>query len=255
MQKPIITIGDSFTFGYGVNPKESVSAHIGAYNAGLWGRPFNSHNYAYQFIEPIIEHETVVWMIYPPHLISLTGRGWNSFYQINEQHYLNFVVQYWNKTEISQLFLRVTGFGINTHGYFDREFELYEQEHQPDVTLALKQFETHLESIVRHTEKASRKLFICLIPSKLSLMLRTGHKPWIPLRHTLKELDPENLDQKIISLIRNQPGDKVKVINMASSFLTHPDYKTLFFNEDAHWNADGHQFVAKILRHELALSE
>ena len=73
-----VSIGDSFTFGFGVDDDKNYSYLINSKNAGLWGNTFDVQHKSYIRNIELFHPKTVVWTIYPPHLISLTQSNWST---------------------------------------------------------------------------------------------------------------------------------------------------------------------------------
>ena len=128
-ERRLLVFGDSFAYGWGVEQRKTFAHFLGAYNAGLWGQSFPVHARAFDLIAPKIRPHQALWVLYPPHLITVTPDGWTGNKIDAAFHpFLFRIVEVFNKTSLSDLLLKGLGWGYNKHGYYTLEWSLYDEQ-------------------------------------------------------------------------------------------------------------------------------
>src|SRR6185369_1065369 len=86
------------------------------------------HVVAFRRIAPIIKPKRAMWILYPPHLISSTPRLWNTrrYFDQGQHPVFSFLIDVYNKTRLSTLILKTTGWGYNRSDYYSLEWSLYD---------------------------------------------------------------------------------------------------------------------------------
>lgn len=249
--KPIITVGDSFTFGYGVEPTENFSALLGAYNAGLWGNSYSQHATAYERLASIISHNQVVWTIYPPHLITLSPGAWQSNFQIPAQKgsLLECCLSVWNKSKLSSLVLIFTGLGVNRADYYNQENQLFCRTGSAQLKQSWQILFNAAVKMKQTSELCGATITVVIIPSKTQIFLRNGITPILPLGISSVKFEAEAPSDMIVEVLLKAGYKSGQIYTYKNQTVN--DVRQLFFEKDAHWNKQGHKVYADYLNELL----
>jgi hypothetical protein len=246
-KQPLVALGDSFTFGYGVDSDKSFATLLGAYNAGLWGVSYPGHAKAYRQIADKINHSKVIWTIYPPHLITLGASGWQSsnFWPVKSGGMLERFIKVWNATKLSALLVYTTGYGINTYDYYNKEYVLYSKDAATSLNDTLDMLTKAGEEIldVCHLNNAAPQAVI--IPSKTQIYLEAGTQPVFPVRKNAYQLDASIATELVKEALLKAGFHSNEII--VFDWQAVEDISSQFFHYDAHWNATGHRKYAEFL--------
>ncbi|WP_417336327.1 hypothetical protein [Halobacteriovorax marinus] len=249
-QEPILVFGDSFAYGYGIQQDNTISAKLGAYNAGLWGKSFDDHSLVFQEVTMKHHFKKAVWFIYAPHLISISPPGWKTKNNINkkEKPFLYSLIAFFNTTEVSSLLLKTLGVGWNRTDYYTPEWSLFNKDSDRAKT-GYKKFTESLLEIKTHALKKSIELYFLIIPSKNELRLLTGEP--VPFFNIGKQLDA-NLPKKNLSSIILDMGFPKSSIIEVRDILKNGDedlknWEQYYFSNDAHINEKGSTLVSQFL--------
>ncbi|MFA5792133.1 MAG: hypothetical protein WC884_03815 [Candidatus Paceibacterota bacterium] len=284
-----LAIGDSFTFGFGVEDNQSFPALLNAYNAGLWANTFNNQLLSLKRNLEIVKPKVVIWSFYPPHVITMMPNDWSAscpgdftyfkgnsfdsnlfreltrryFKPLSEKSY--FVKYLLNKENITEIIVDNSGVKVTKNCYSTKEILLYDKNlvnneytNDPEVN---KTFLTDLDGVYKKiqeylveasdlSKEYDAKFYFAIIPSRLSLTISEG-KYKSPYKGS--DIDTRLPVKNFIKLIVNAGFDENQIIDLTDSFLETDNWGDYYFVEDAHWNAKGHEFVAKTLKDKIGL--
>lgn len=278
-QESILAMGDSFTFGFGVNDDQTFSSLLGAYNAGVFAAPFPTQVKAFNYIVPKVKPSAIIWDIYAPHIITMTPSSWITRCPgdrdiatfVNFERWLptdswneyvlpalkklalfNFAQ---NRTHINSLTLNESTLKVRLDCYFTKERMLYEDmssdaigtdELRKTVSAELDDAYKILGDNLRYVAEYARSnrinLQIILIPSKYQLKLTDSPETG---------LQADRAFQKIRKLLHESGVAEDSIIDLTPVFSNKADRPSLFFESDAHWTAKGHRHVADFIRSHL----
>lgn len=244
----MIVFGDSFAYGYGVEPRQAFAGQLGAYNAGIWGVSFPEHARVFERLADRLHPRVAVWTIYPPHLISATTNGWNTRRRISPDKapFLCKMISGFNKTRLSGFILASTGWGMNRDDYFTPEWSLYDLQ-DSTVEEGYRVFEQTVSNVVNVASRHQIRIIPLLIPSKTQLLLSGGQRP---LRLTGQSLNVDLPMERLSRILTNGGIPKDDQVSLFEIFKGM-DWKPLYFLRDAHWNSQGHHTVAEYLKQKL----
>lgn len=248
--RSLLVFGDSFAFGMGVPAARSFARRLDGYNAGLWGASFGTHASAFAHAVPTVKPAEAIWVIYPPHLVTISDRGWASRRTIDPKAHplLSGLVRWFNTTKLSAILITTTGVGWNRSNYETLEYSLYDAKDRT-MDSGYTAFEEAVVRIVSIAHRNSVRLIPVFVPSKIEWTLTEGHQP--RLVH-LGRLDPD-LPVDRMSRILEEHGvpiaDQIRLRPLIRSSVDR--WQNLYFKHDAHWNASGHEKVAFLVGHEL----
>jgi hypothetical protein len=274
--RAVIALGDSFTFGYGIPDNKTFSYLLGAYNAGIFAAPFSEQIKTFDYIRKKVVADTIVWDIYPPHLITMTHSGWGTKCpgdidfnlsllrksgNTSENHvtldiskmldFSNIFNLIASRAHIKSLILDNRTLQIRRDCYFTKEDILYStaqvgddqpqslntQIHQ-ELEEAYKQLRDIVNTTTRNETVKIQKLFFVLIPSKLQLAISDSVRP---------DVDSQLAFKRITQILRDADVPESNIIDLTPVFANKQTRASLFFESDAHWNELGHQKVAEYI--------
>ena len=280
-----LSIGDSFTFGFGVADTKTYSYLIDSKNGGLWGNTFDVQHKSYIRNIELFHPKTVVWTIYPPHLISLTQSNWSTNcpgdfeitldrFGISEQLFKPIQSSLLNKSALYTLILKKLGLIsikvednrilINKNCYETKEVILYDKniikteylppEKNPDINNEMEDAYAKLASILMDASLVAKnegiQLFFVIIPSKY--YLNSYGKEFLAPNYPGYEFNRDIARSRIFSLL-TQAGVSNNHILDASDLeeLKDNNWKKYYFRNDAHLNEDGNALIAKYISKKL----
>jgi len=286
-KKDILAIGDSFTFGFGVKDEEAFPALLNAYNAGMWGNPFNFQFEAFKRDTALTKPSIVLWGIYPAHIISMMPHEWSEICpgdarylsdnsisnQIMRKLLEKFILPIWNSSAIAQFIMKHEAINkisiegdallVRTDCYLTKEILIYDKnlvnntytfDKNANKTL-LKDRDDIYKKVKRYFTEAKRisdeeniKVYFLLFPSKLYLNLKDGG---LVIHQKDAKIDAD-LSIKMMRKIIIEDGYKEEnIIDLAKFFLREGNWREYYLPIDAHWNAKGQKFVADVIKSHL----
>ena len=251
-QQPLLVIGDSFAFGFGVQPDESFAGRLDAYNAGLWGNSFPLHALAFEQIVDIVKPRQVIWAIYPPHLISVSNRRWNTLDSFDQDAHPIFtpLVGFYNQTSLSSLILESTGWGINRPDPYTREWSLYDEQ-DSSLDKGYRAFEQAVKKVTHLAQERNIQLIPVFIPSKTRLKLEVDgiRPPLLHFGHTLQGDLPTNRMSEILVKYGVPASNQIDAFDLFKDGSI--DWHTSYFVLDGHLNVQGNQYLANLIQRHL----
>ncbi len=274
-----LSIGDSFTFGFGVQDLQSYSSLIGSYNAGMWGNTFDSQYKSFLRNIDIFNPTTVIWTIYPPHLISMTDSNWSfncpgdfiielpTFFNLYNGNLISIAHNSILNLELYKFFLKAYGFFsikiddkfiyFNKNCYETKEIILYDKNLNftnysnrifdtslfDELSSSYAKFTNIFKNVVKITKSRNIKLIVVLIPSKFYLSSNsTNFKP--PYYQGLNfDQNFSNNNIKNILLEAGMSDADILDISKINEFQSD-GWKKYYFEHDAHLNKFGNELIA-----------
>lgn len=284
----ILAIGDSFTFGFGVEDNENFPALMGAHNSGMWGNPFDIQLKAFQRNVALVKPDIVLWGIYPPHIITMMPGEWSknipgdrillkaestflkkilnriSFQKLNELSLIKLTFKIGNVKELlfdgNNLVLHKDGYQTKEIILFDKNISTNKYTYSDQVNLdlpkdrdaVLLQMEEYFSAAKKTALDKRIKVLFFIIPSRLALRLRDGTANIAGYPNI--SIDP-GLPSKLVSnSIINAGFSDSDILDLGLlPELQTGEWEKYYFKIDAHWNAQGHKLVANSLNAKLGL--
>jgi len=100
------------------------------------------------------------------------------------------------------------------------------------------------------SKKYDAKFYFVIIPSRLSLTMSEG-KYTSP--YTGSDIDPKLPAETFNKLITKVGFNEDQIIDLTDIFLKTENWRKYYYAVDAHWNANGYEFVANILKNKIGL--
>ena len=283
----ILAIGDSFTFGFGVKDEEAFPALIGAYNAGMWGNPFDVQFRSFMRNVDLLKPDIVIWGIYAPHIITMMDGDWSKYcpgdmniavdssiamrmlswfpFQAIHESALGGLV--FKSLAISKIGLEKNSLFVRRNCYetkeallFDRNIGSTRYTSDPKVNEAYKvqlatvlgKMESNFRDAKRVADQRGIKIVFLFIPSRLYLGVNDGK---IDLRGRYEDalMSPDRPRHLVENAITNAGFVRGDILDLGAPLLAEPDWRKNYFLIDAHWNAEGHKYVARSLQKKLGL--
>jgi hypothetical protein len=248
-ERPVLVFGDSFAYGWGVEQNKTFAHVLGAYNAGLWGQSFPVHARAFERIVPNLTPHLALWVLYPPHLITVTPDGWKGKKIDPGLHPVLYrVVEVFNKTSLSDLILKAVGWGYNKHGYYTLEWALYdEQDSYEEIGYAA--FEEAVKKVMNQAKISGVRVIPVFMPSKTQLSLKLERDT--PILITLgRTLDPDIPMKRMAEILKRNGIPHEEQIDLEVAF-SKVSWRKFYFDLDVHLNAAGHEFAATYIDEQL----
>jgi len=283
----ILAIGDSFTFGFGVKDEEAFPALIGAYNAGMWGNPFDIQYRSFVRNVDLLKPNIVIWGIYAPHIITMMDGNWSEycpgdmnvtidssialrvlnwlpFQAIHESALVGLIFK---ALAISKIGLEKNNLFVRRNCYETKEVLLFDKNigstrytsdpkvneaYKTQLATVLNKMESYFRDAKRVADQRGIKIVFLFIPSRLYLGVNDGK---IDLRGRYKGalMLPDRPRKIVESTIINAGFLRSDILDLGAPLLAEPDWRKNYFSIDAHWNAEGHKYVARVLREKLSL--
>ena len=273
-----ISIGDSFTFGFGVDDDKSYSFLINSKNAGLWGNSFDVQYMSFLRNIELFQPRNIVWTVYPPHLISMTQSSWSKNcpgdFQIPVDNFgigifiFKFFDLQFIKNSSTYKFL------IQKFGYFSIQLidnkilfyrNCYETKEQilydknikntnylnsnynfnisNELEKSYSQFSEIFSSVASISEKRGINLFVLIMPSKY--YLSTFNKNFKTPNYLGYDFERDLAKNQISDLLISAGISKRNIFDI-SEIVEFKDggWKNYYFQNDAHLNQRGNALVA-----------
>ncbi len=285
--KDILAIGDSLTFGFGVKDNEAFPALLNAYNAGMWGNPFNYQFEAFKRDIELTKPKKVIWGIYPSHIITMMPKEWSdrcpgdwkyelgdSFFSSLKRETLQKVLPLWDKSYVAKYIMKTQNISrinlqdgdiyLHKDCYETKEILLYDvnldRNHytfDPEVNKSLytdreavyTQMQDYFTEAKKIADQNGTEIYFMFFPSRRQLRLMDGTEGLNKGGGSL--LDPSLPSKQLTKIIVESGYPPSHIIDFADYFIKEKKYRQYFFVIDAHWNARGHQFVADIIRQRV----
>lgn len=284
--KDILAVGDSFTFGFGVQDTETYPSRLNAFNAGMWGNTFNVQYRSLAENVKLLNPKDVIWGIYPPHLISMTSDQWNKkspgdhyFELTNEQKKIFNSLNLPKINEYPLIKLIMNSFGykgvrfeldwlvIEKNPYHSKERLIYNKcanvtaytnnaiknsELSTELRKAYSELEIYIKKSKDIERKSGVKIYFLLIPSKWYLANRYGHAEINTYEGECIDLEYPNSKIKQFVINAGFPTDRIIDLSQSEKFQDK-NWLPLYFSVDAHWNTHGNAVVSSIVENHLKL--
>ncbi len=284
----VLAIGDSFTFGFGVKDEEAFPALLGAYNAGMWGNPFDVQFKAFQRDIELVHPDIVVWGIYPPHIVTMMPGEWMKsvpgdktlfttesplfrkliatipFQNFDKSSLVKLAYKPGNIREIvfdgNNLKLHRDGYQTKEAILFDRNPSSTQYTDSEDINTGLikdrdailTQMQGYFKSAKQLADRKKIKVVFFIIPSRLNLRLHDGTAKLATYKNA--DFDADEPAALVGRAIENAGFSRNNIFDLGVlPQLRSGNWKSYYFEKDAHWNPSGHQLVAEALRKKLAL--
>lgn len=245
-QRDLLVFGCSFAYGFGVAQSETFASWLGAYNAGLWGLSFPHHARAFERVVDVVQPRRAIWILFPPHLITVTHNPWRTRQIDPEKHPLaSACFKEFNRTRTSKAILQATGLGCNRSNYYTCEFSLYDKD-DDYVEHGYEVFEGAVKSIVASASKRGVRVIPVFMPSKRQLALASDGKA-SHLACWGRELDARYPIERMADILEKGGIPREQQIDLLPVLVKAP-WRDLYFKRDAHLNPSGCKFVAAYLR-------
>ena len=247
---PLLVFGDSFAYGFGVEQSETFAHLLGGYNAGLWGQSFPVHARAFELAVVKLKPSQALWVLYPPHLITVTPDGWQGKKIDAAAHpLLHKIVEAFNKTFLSDLILKAFGWGYNKHGYYTLEWSLYDEKDSYEE-VGYSVFEEAVKNVMNQATTFGVQIIPVFMPSQTQLSLKLERNA--PVLITLgRTLDPDIPIKRMADILRRNGIPLEEQINLEVAF-SKASWRKLYFDLDAHLNRAGHKFAADYIQGQLS---
>lgn len=285
LQKDILAIGDSFTFGFGVQDSQTYPSRLNAYNAGMWGNTFDVQYLSLKENVKLLKPKDIIWGLYPPHLISMTPDQWNKkspgdmYYQLSDgqKKWLTKVdVDNLNAYPLVKLLMNSLGYKgvkvdlgwlvLEKNPYYSKERLIYNKcmkdtqytnnkmknvELSTEMSRAYADLGGYIKDAKEFENHNGVKIHFLLIPSKFYLTHRSSQIRFSTYKGEC--IDFEYPNSIIKKYIINAGFTSDRIIDLSKSDNFQPGkWEALYFLGDAHWNADGNAAVANIVKHSLS---
>ena len=275
----VLAIGDSFTFGFGVEDEEAFPALIGAYNAGMWGNPFDIQYKSFLRNVELFNPNVVIWGLYAPHIITMMDGSWNKncpgdmnlnidsaivmqilnwlpFQKIFESSLGELIFKSLNIWKVGlekdNLILRRNCYETKEVLLFDKNIgsTLYTNDkkvnktYKTELSKVLNKMEFYFRDAKLVADQKGIKIIFLFIPSRLYLQINDGDNN-LQDRYENGLISAEYPRHIVENTIINAGFDSSSILDLSIPFLAEPDWRNKYFKVDAHWNKEGHEFVAK----------
>ncbi|MEK7570695.1 MAG: hypothetical protein AAB553_00335 [Patescibacteria group bacterium] len=279
-RKNILTIGDSFTFGFGVKDNENFASLLHAYNAGMWGNPFDVQFASLKRNIPLIKPKVIIWGIYPSHIVTMMPHEWSDWcpgdmkYPINAPHSVisgfdnSGIASYLKKnTSLKSIESKDNALYILKNCYMTKEVLLYDENlggnrytyneavnktFLKDRDRVYRQLQSYMIQAKKIADKNDAKLYFVLIPSRMQLRLQEGS---YSVTYPESKINANLPTETITKMIVKAGYEKDSIIDLGTAFSGQPEWREYYFVTDAHWNAKGHKFVAERIKNILKREE
>ncbi len=282
-----LAIGDSFTFGFGVEDNESFPAILNMHNAGMWGNPFDVQLNSLRRSVELVKPKVVVWGFYPSHIITMMPGEWakacpgdksyftdNSFGSKTLRWLVrNILIPVSNKSAFAKYVkknLDITRTEADSNGiyvykncYSTKEIILYDKNiannhytsypeinktFQSDRDEIYKQIGEYISEAKSIADDKGIEMYFVIIPSRLNLKLNQGK---YKVNYEDSDIDPDLPLNTFKDIITSAGFKEDKIIDLSEYFLKQDSWEKYYFVKDAHWNKLGHMFVAKIIEERI----
>jgi hypothetical protein len=277
----ILSIGDSFTFGFGVPDDKNYSYLVNSKNGGLWGNTFDTQYKSYLRNIELFSPKTIIWTIYPPHLISMTNSNWSKncpgdleifldSFGVGEHFLAALQSPFVKKSSLYQLILNKLGLFsivikdnkifINKNCYETKEVILYDKnikntkylpiEVNSDIDKELDDSYAKFSLILNEASLVAKKngiqLLFIIMPSKY--YLSSNNEKFITPPYPGYIFDRDLAKEKIINLIIEAGMSKKNILDISSlGELNGTGWKRYYFPRDAHLNEYGNELIANYI--------
>ena len=261
--KRILTIGDSFTIGYGLSKnkrfteliKKSLPSFYEVINMGMWGYSTGQ--------ELLVLKER--GLKYSPDIIILSmfidDIFCSNLYSVNDGLYIKpkFKVRKDNSLELDNVpipdnhgrsfllnmilsrFFKLCnrmemGSEFNKKGWISVFDKKYLKQNKYSLFLRL------LNEIYHVSKSNNAEFLLVIIPYKSQVFELRGVKTNLSSSIPAERLDLM-LPQKVITLFCKKTG--IQVVDLLPVFVKHPHPEALYFHKDLHWTKDGNTVAAE----------
>ena len=275
----VLAIGDSFTFGFGVEDEAAFPALIGAYNAGMWGNPFDIQYKSFLRNVELFNPNVVIWGIYAPHIITMMDGSWNKYCPGDMSFNIDssIVMQILNWLPFQKVFesslgelifksfniwkvgLEKDSLVVRRNCYETKEALLFDKNigstrytndkkvnktYKTELSKVLNKMEFYFRDAKRVADQKGIKIVFLFIPSRLYLQVNDGDNK-LQGKYENGLMSPEYPRRIVENIIINAGFDSSSILDLSTPLLAEPDWRNKYFKVDAHWNREGHEFVAK----------
>jgi hypothetical protein len=263
----ILFIGDSFTFGWGVDERdrfseeiaENVAAKLGKrvrfVNAGYWMYTFDQQLLVLKEQLTRFRPQVVVQGLYWPHLRTLFNheldyidgaltRVGHSGLKVDEHGVLRFRSDWLDRPPLnSQLIALTARYFLNAD--LVRSAKEIDPFMRPNASADTERLWNLAEVILRETAVTVRAAGAVYVPLYIPLNAELAEQFW---QTSFQQDPPANIDA-------NLPKERLQaILAAAGATLIDPSptmqeigAERLYFKSDPHWNAEGHRTIGKLL--------
>jgi len=286
---PILAVGDSFTFGFGVEDNESFTSLLDVKNAGMWGNPFDIQFKSLQRNVELTHPKVILWGIYPSHIITMMSGEWSKncpgdtkilnsksnptllkLSNLIMKHVITPLIEnssifkfIFDKKGILSIEENSGVIQIRKNCYQTKEIILYDKNiannNYTSSTEINRTFKKDLDDVYSKMNEyftESKKIAelnnaeIYFFYIPSKLQLRLKDASYKP---NIKNVDIDaNLPTDTITNMLINIGYKEEhIIDLSKYIIRSSDWRNLYYKDDAHWNKYGHQFVSEIFKYLL----
>ncbi len=284
----LLAVGDSFTFGFGVNDHLSFPSLLGAHNAGMYAMSFDTQFSALKRGLRLVEPKIVIWGIYAPHIITMMDGNWSHYapgdkilfsirFKLLQDFFDLLDLEGFSKFSIVKLLYRAFNIKaivregsevvIYMDPYYTKELILFDENiHNTKYTSfdevnskfayerdrVLHEMSEIFKSAKSISAASDAEILFVLIPSKLNLHFLNGTRrfPKYPNFTPAAELPNKLVYDSILKA--GFSADSILDLSISPE-LRSMDWSKYYFTDDAHMNEAGNYFVARAIGQRLAL--
>ena len=116
--------------------------------------------------------------------------------------------------------------------------------YKTELSKVLNKMEFYFRDAKLVADQKGIKIIFLFIPSRLYLQINDGDNN-LQDRYENGLISAEYPRHIVENTIINAGFDSSSILDLSIPFLAEPDWRNKYFKVDAHWNKEGHEFVAK----------
>ncbi len=282
-----LAVGDSFTFGFGVNDNESFPALLNMNNAGIWGGPFDVQLAAFKRDVELLSPKKVVWSFYPSHIVTMMPGEWSkncpgdkSYFSDNSPissllrplvestvvpliEHSSFGTYLKARANVVRVESDNKGVRVYKNCYETKEIILYDKNisnnkytsfddvnktFQPDRDAVYEKLKQVLIEAKKISDEKGIDMYFVVIPSRLNLKIKEDS---YKAPYEGSDIDGDLPLNTFKNAIISAGYEESHIINLSEDFMNESDWQKFYYIKDAHWNKLGHEFVSKIIQNKV----